>query len=54
MTRCKSLKYEVIKIGGGFIHRTHRSKKNRRPKAKDKNYKSERMKEFLREQGRIL
>jgi hypothetical protein len=29
MTRVKSLKYEVEKSGKGYIHRTHRSKKNR-------------------------
>lgn len=30
MTRVKSLKYEVEKIGKGHVHRIHRAKKNRR------------------------
>lgn len=30
MTRIKSLKYEIEKNGRGYIHRTHRSKKNRK------------------------
>lgn len=29
MTRVKSLKYEVENQGEGYIHRVHRSKKNR-------------------------
>lgn len=52
MTIKKSLKYEPEKLGHGHIHRTHVSKKNRKP-FKNLMPGSIKYLKFLREKGKI-